>query len=346
MIPRVGSINYATRQGLGYLAKDFYDHGITSEVLIYAHPDGRETVREWYPESTRIVVGRDFSTRCRTDVAQFLSKIDVCLFFETPFDWNVLPLCKKHGVKTVLVPMYEWSLLSPPYQFDKVISPSLLDQKYFPGSPFLPVPVTDRYWRQRTTALRFLHNGGGIGAREHKGTRQLIEAIPYIQSPVSLTVRAQNGAALERILKDNPRSHADRRVTWEFGERSYETLWDDHDVLIAPEKFNGLSLPLQEAFAAGMLVMTTDRFPTNTWLPKGPLIPVASTQTVQVMGGHNRIEESVVDPVEIARCIDAWHGADIVEFSKVGKEFATRYNWRNLKPMWSREIASVLEIQP
>lgn len=343
MIPRIGQIVYASEQGLGRLGKSFYDAGIVSEVLIYAHPDGRETRREWYPESTSMVHGRDFATRCRTDVAHFLSKIDVCLFFETPFDWNVLPLCKKHGVKTVLVPMYEWSLLNPPYSFDKVICPSLLDQQYFPGAPFLPIPVEPKFWKPRTKALRFLHNGGGIGSREHKGTRQLIESIPYVQSPISLTIRAQNGAALERILAANPAARSDRRVTWEFGERLYETLWDDHDVLIAPEKFNGLSLPLQEGFAAGMMVMTTDRFPMNTWLPKGSLIPVASTQTVQVMGGHNRIEESIVDPVEIARCIDSWHGADIAEFSQAGKDFGERYNWKNLKPFWAREIASVLE---
>lgn len=343
MIPKIGAVGYCTRQGLGYLMKDFYDHGITSEVLIYTHPDGREMVRGWYPESTKVVQGRDFARRCRADVKEFLAKIDICLFFETPFDWNILPLCKHHAVKTVLVPMYEWSLINQPYPFDKVICPSLLDQRYFPGAPFLPIPVDPKFWKLRTKALRFLHNGGGIGAREHKGTRQLIEAIPYVQSPISLTVRAQNGAALERILAANPAARSDRRVTWEFGERPYESLWDDHDVLIAPEKFNGLSLPLQEAYAAGMLVMTTDRFPMNTWLPKGPLIPVTSTQTVQVMGGHNRIEESIVDPVEIARCIDRWYGADIAEFSQVGKDFGERYNWKNLKPFWAQEIASVLE---
>jgi len=346
MIPRIGQIVYATEQGLGRLGKSFYDAGIASEVLIYQHPDGRETQRQWYPDGTAVVSGPTFSAKHRLEVAQFLSNIDVCLFFETPFDWNVLPLCAKYKVKTVLVPMYEWSLMNPPYQFDKVICPSLLDQQYFPGAPFIPIPVEPKFWKLRTKALRFLHNGGGIGAREHKGTRQLVEAIPYIQSPVNLTIRAQNGKALERILAANPRSRADRRVTWEFGERSYETLWDDYDVLIAPEKFNGLSLPLQEAFAAGMLVVTTDRFPMNTWLPKGPLIPVASKQTVQVQGGHNLIEESVVDPVEIARCIDQWHGQDIAEFSKAGRDFGDRYNWGKLRPYWVKEIASALETKP
>ena len=39
-------------------------------------------------------------------------------------------------------------------------------------------------------------------------------------------------------------------------------------MFVFPEKFNGLSLPLQEARAAGMLVLATDRFPMNTWLPR------------------------------------------------------------------------------
>jgi len=32
-----GAIVLATDQGLGYLAKDFYDNGIINKVLIYKH---------------------------------------------------------------------------------------------------------------------------------------------------------------------------------------------------------------------------------------------------------------------------------------------------------------------
>lgn len=337
MTIRCGSVCYASSQGLGQLAKSFFDAGIIAEAVIYEHPNGRETHRDWYPAGTPVVAGRDFATRHRATIDRLLDRIDVLLCFETPFDWNLLPAAKAAGVRTVLVPMYEWSLLDPPHAFDKFVCPSKLDQHYFPGAPFVPVPVDGSRWAPRTRARRFLHNAGGIGSREHKGTRQLIEAVPFIRSPVELTIRAQS-KALARIVADNPGVRDDPRVTVEIGERDYGTLWDGFDVLVAPEKFNGLSLPLQEAFAAGMMVMTTDRFPMNDWLPRGPLIPVADVQTVQVMGGHNRIEESAVEPVAIARCIDDWYDADIAAFSEAGRRYADANSWDALKPKWMEAL--------
>lgn len=341
MIPTIGCVGYATEQGLGRLAKDFYDHGVIQSMLIYDHPDGRRTQTEWYPSGTPRVSGRDWATnpRHRETVAQFVESVGIVLFFETPFDWNILPVLRKRNKRAVLVPMYEWTLLNPPYSFDKIICPSKLDQRYFPGAPYLPIPVASDRWKLRKRALRFLHNGGGIGSREHKGTRQLIEAIPFVKSPIEITIRAQNGAALQRIVNDNPASKSDPRVKWEFGEVPYDNLWDDHDVLVQPEKYNGLSLPLQEAFAAGMVVMTTDRFPMNDWLPRAPLIPVESTQQVQAARGHNWIEESIVNPREIARVIDLFYGEDVEDLSRAGAVYASRYNWGHLKELWVREIA-------
>ena len=91
-------------------------------------------------------------------------------------------------------------------------------------------------------------------------------------------------------------------------------------------------MPLQEALAAGMVVMSTDRYPMNTWLPKSPLIPVESTHKVRVAGPYNEIEECVVNPVTIAATIDAWIGRDISGLSSACLAWAHHHSWEVLGP--------------
>lgn len=330
---RVGAVGYSASQGLGHLLKDFYDNRIVRDVIIYEHPNGRPTHKEWYPSGTPVVRGRRFVSENRGLFDAWFTGIDVLLCFETPHDWELVKFAKDRGIKTVLMPMYEWSLIKPPYQFDAYLCPSLLDVKYFPTGQFIPVPAPSGTWKKRTKALRFLHNAGHVGSREHKGTRELIRAMKHVESPTILTIRCQNVKAYGKLLEEESGedlSHIHFVVT----ELPREKLHADFDVYVAPEKFNGLSLPLQEAYAAGMFVMTTDRFPMNTWLPKAGLIPYSATRSAQVMGGHNVIEECVVEPERIAEEIDRWYGQDITEFSEMGRQWAEENSWTALKPRY------------
>ncbi len=353
---RIGSIAYATRQGLGHLAKSFYDAGVIDEVAVFRHSH-YPTHMDWYPPGT-LEIGHDrrkgkLDFAGQPGVDAFLKRVDVVVFWETPWDWEFPYYCKSLGVKTVLVPMHEWCPRKPLHWFDKVICPSPLDLDYFSaGSAFnkennlsypcvyIPVPVRTDLWQQRTRARRFLHNAGHIGHREHKGTRQLLEAVKHIKSDFRLTVRAQDYAGLRVILRDCREVQVDRRVTIDFQERPYEELWNDHDVYIAPEKFNGLSLPLQEARAAGLLVMTTDRYPHNTWLPRQPLIPVLRYERARVASSYLEFDEAIVDPKDVAAKIDEWFDRDISDYSHSGKTWAIANSWSVLKGPWREEIES------
>lgn len=335
---RVGTICYATEQGLGYLAHSFYKAGVITDALLFKHGSYQNHL-EWYPPWTIMLERRPFAGRV---LDHFLTGIDVMLFFETPFDWEVLKICKERGIKTAIMPMYEWWPENPPYVPDLFLCPSRLDQDYFPGHPFIPVPVRNDLWERRTTALKFLHNAGHIGFRGHKGTLELLHAVKHVKSPFSLTVRAQDTAGLGKLLDQVPGIVDDERVTIEFGALDYEKLWADHDVLIAPEKFNGLSLPLAEARAAGMFVMTTDRYPMNTWLPKEGLIPVTAVHKTRVAGPYREIDECEVDPVDIARVIDGWFNWDIGAYSLSGKEWANQNSWDVLKPQYIDALEALL----
>ncbi len=119
-----------------------------------------------------------------------------------------------------------------------------------------------------------------------------------------------------------------------------DELYSTGDVFIFPEKFNGLSLPLQEACAAGMLVMATDRFPMNTWLPNDPLIPIRGERIIQISGRLRAFKEAMIDPKDIAATIDRWYGEDISSFSESGREWAMRNSWQVLGPKYKELLES------
>jgi hypothetical protein len=335
---RVGSLVYATEQGLGMLGKSFYDAGVINDVMIVNHPSRSIQRPDWYPADTPTVSRRSAKG---PEVDKFLAKINVLLQFETAFDWTLLNRCRQRGVKTVLIPMYEWYPTKPPAQFDYFINPSLLDQEYFPHGTFIPIPVTGIPWNQRTRARKFVHNAGHIGSREHKGTFEVLRSTRFLKSDAQLTVRSQQDGKLRKLIVS---SEADpSRVTIETGGQPYETLWTGYDAMVVPEKYNGLSLPLQEARAAGMLVMASDRFPANTWLPKEPLIPVQEYRRAQTQAGHLMFDEACVNSAVIANKIDEWYDKDITEYSLSGKQWADDHSWDRLKSRYTDVLERVCQ---
>lgn len=347
---RIGAIGYATEQGLGHLMKWFYDNGVTTDPVIFTH-NKHQNHFDWYPAHTPRLFPRQSFGSNKT-VSDLVDQVQVFLFFETPFDWSFISLCRQRGVKTVLVPMYEWTPREWPVKPDAVFCPSKLDQDYFQAefptaSPYLPIPVDHTTWQYRTCARRWLHNAGNIGHREHKGTRQLLEAVPYVKSSEwRLTVRAQDSKALQSILEGCPEAATDKRVTIENHPIPYANLFNNYDVYIAPEKFNGLSLPLREAYAAGLLVQTTDRYPHNTWLSRPPLIHVSKYQCACISRNYREFYEAIVDPKDIAAKIDSLIGSDISGYSIQARQWANDNSWEKLKPVWLEEFKAVVEGKP
>lgn len=352
---RVGTVCYAHNRGLGYLAKAFYDHGLVTDVFVIRHPNipHRE---DWYPGKPRTPIGRP-------DVAAlkaFCAEQDVMFFWETPFVWELVEHCCDVGVKTVLSPMYECFPKAHHHPFDLYVCPSLLDMEYFAEGGtfaggtrpdwfgtqgvyhdgcfggqalFLPIPV-EQPWKLRTEARHFVHNGGYLGMRGREGTTLLIDALKYVKSDLKLTIRVQENVKepwLSRA-KSNP------RVTYVAETVPYEELYATADVAVAPQKFNGCSLPLQEAFASGLCVCSTDRFPMNTWLPRGPLIPVAGYQRAAIGGAYLEFDEAQLDPRAIAATLDRLYGTCIESYSLEGRRWAEANSWAVLGPQYREAL--------
>lgn len=317
---RVGSVVYSTDQGLGILAKSFWDNGVLTDVTVQKHKHHRNYL-DRYPGAK---VASHHANR------ELCDRVDVMLFFETPFDWGLIEYCRHRGVRTALMLMHECTPAELPARPDLFLAPSALEAKEFPGSKFLPVPV-EAPWRMRKECRTYVHNAGHGGLKGRNGTQLLLEAMRHVRSPLKLIVRSQKPLAV----------HCDdERVELRIGTADYSSLWDEGDCFVFPEKFNGLSLPLQEARAAGMLVMATARFPNWEYLPYSLLIPSRGSARSRIGPAYREFDEAVVDPSDIAATMDKFYGKDIAEYSCDGLDWAASMSWQKLKPLYLEALCA------
>lgn len=337
---RVGSLVYATDQGLGILAKSFFDAGVVTDVMVVRH--GRHPTHDfWYPGAEQITSLRDPQQVQRAK--RFCESMDVMLFFETPFLWELLPHAKRKGVKTVVCPMYECAhenLRCPEYKPDLFLCPSLLDLDYFPNGVFIPVPVQVP-WKLRERAEVFVSNVGHGGLKGRNGFHELIAALELVKSPAKFIIRSQIEYEV-KLFKSRVQKVGNVTLDYRVGTQPYETLYEEGQIFVFPESNNGLSLPLQEARAAGMLVMCGNRHPMNKWLPTAPMIPVDHYRKERIGPPYPLYDRACYDPKTIAATVDAWYGADLTEYSLSGRAWAEAHSWGALKPRYMEALTNLV----
>jgi len=330
---KIGSIIFATQSGLGILAKDFYDNGIITDVLVVEH--GKYDNMDWYKDSY-VIKNHTVTNDDKNIIFDFVKNVDCLFLFETNFFPEILEAAKQYNKKIILMPMYESSIF--PILADLYLCPSILDSDYYrymyPDHHIdtITVPVNSNIkWKQRTTARKFIHNAGNGSFNDRNGTNIILEAMKYVKSPIELTIRSQTN--IENTISDS-------RIKINTGTVSYKNLWTDGDVFIFPERFNALSLPIQEAFSSGLLVMSGNRYPINTWLPNLPLI----TPNKYIIEQNNNIQykSAIYDPKTVAEFIDNWYGKNIETHSNIGKQWGQQNSWKQLKSKYINKIIEVI----
>ena len=313
---RIGIIGFASNSGLGTLSWEFARHLLPERVLLaktrYAEFPHR------FPKSRRGLTAEN--------VEWLLSGIDVLLMFETPGgDWDVLRLAKKRGVRTVMIPMFECMPVPWPALPDLVICPSKLDLKIFRDELsckvlYVPVPVDRERVRfhQRSRALVFEHHAGHGGLYGRNGTHELLAAVPMLKSDARILIYTQRAIEF---------SHPKVEVRVGNYEHYWE-LWGKGDVFVFPHKFDGLSLPIQEALSSGMPVLSTAIAPFVGWLPNEWMFPAVERTEMRVF--QRFVDVAVVDPADVARKIDEWHDRDITADSALANRLAAKLDWRRL----------------
>lgn len=392
---RVGTINYCCQSGLGILTKAFWDHGIVNQMFIIEHsrhPTEWQWYPQTTPhcpidqldqnsrDLRQFVSGLDvllcFETPFYWPIVDYARKNGVKTVCVPMYE------CSLQNPPALFDEYWCPSMLDLRYFSDTperiggadTVEPFSTTFRYQGAfSTFTPVPVKVE-WQQRTEAKVFIHNAGHGGLKGRNGTKELVEALKYIKTSPTIVINSQSpideqvigpgilpGAKDLRAERDcNGNRKYDLKlndvsVTLQIGTRSDNLLYSEGDVFIFPEKFNGLSLPLQEARAAGMLVMATSRYPMTTWLPStvpirtwkmesyvgeeiteclDPLIPTVTTVKNRIGPPYMEFDEAVIDPRAIAAKIDEWYGRDLTNYSLSGKEWAESMSWEKLGPKY------------
>lgn len=246
-----------------------------------------------------------------------LEGIKTLIIMETPFQ-KLLERCKEAGIKTILQVNYEflpeklrvepnlyWCSTSKNYEAvksNKVLLPFPVDTSKIP-------------FRLREKANVFVHNAGTLGMGGANGTQELLDAIPLVKSDVKFLIRSQL-----------PIKISNRRVDLRIGSvPNYWEMWNEGDVFVQPHKFRAMSLPIQEAMASGMPVLTTNIKPFNEMCHfTFPFKEVRREMISRMVDYHT------LDPKEIAKAIDDMAGKDISKESKEARAWATKNNWQSL----------------
>lgn len=320
MKPRLGLIARADNSGLGTMSVEWARHFPETKVLVMkpgtyaAFPDRFPNARITHKVSD-------------ADMEWLLDDIDVLVAFETPYDWRALQLAAKRGVRTVLVPMYECMPQRWPCLPDLILCPSRLDFDIFKAEfgkktrvEHLPWPVNRKKvpFRLRGTARVFEHHAGHGGMAGRNGTAELLAAIPMIKSDAKVVIYSQRSLSFEHP-----------KLTLKVGNfQDYWDIWGGGDVFIFPHKFDGLSLPIQEALSSGLPVLTTAIYPFTGWLPDDWLIdPV---ERLQARLADRMVDIALTEPAAIAAKIDQWYGRSLAEDSRAANRLAEAISWKIL----------------
>lgn len=336
---RLGIVARCDNSGLGVMAFDFFRNFIVEKVLTVSGSYQNYYDRfEGYGGTQQIICAQHTPTI--EEIENFLKDLDVVVAFETPYNWNLFTIAREKGVKTVLIPMYEWTPPKDqmPSEPDLYLCPSELDMKEIDGNKELihtPINLDLIPYRERTEAKTFVFNNGHGGFGGRNSLVEFLQAIQFVKSDVKFIIRSQ--VDFEPIN--------DSRVSVFDGDLPYEDLWKDGDICVHIHKFDGLSLPLNEAMAAGMPILGLNIFPHNTFLPKETLIEPEAIGKVQLA---RKTDSAVISPLKIAEKIDEIAGMPsekIIELSKRSRAIAEGWSWKEQKGKFIIAIQNLCQKQ-
>jgi glycosyltransferase involved in cell wall biosynthesis len=329
---KLGIIARAEDRGLGIQTWEACRHLNPERVLLVIPPWDRDRQHpdryndfdtltvEWLP---------GYRLNERT-TRSWLSGLDAVYTAETVYDLNLPSWAKEARCKVVVhgnpemthrrikrTPVTWWAPTS--WQLDSLPE----------GARVVPMPVaTDRTTtRSPSDRIRFLHVVGRQAEGDRAGTKVVASAVRHLHAPAVVKIRGLD--AMPPVRSHSSKVDVDWRINT---EPNYWDLYRDVDVLIAPRRYGGLSLPTQEALAAGIPVVMTDCPPNDTW--PGPRIPVHHSKPFDCMGG--RFDSYEADPEALAAVMTdlATHPATVAELSAEASKWAEANSWEALTPLW------------
>jgi len=327
---KVALLSYTnTTSGVGVLA-----HGLTKWLPADSFLSIRSSKGQdhWIEQQTNITAPRP--PLLETFLRRY--KPDVLLSVETMFDNGhyVHDTCSRRRIRTATVIMHE-SYNPGRTQVGLYICPTCIayDRVDVPNKAYFefPIEIEPFPFTLRTQARQFLHVMGHGAMYNRRQTRETVAGFLEANLPdTTLTVHCLQDWRAEYGRREDPRVTYRRQL---FPNRS--DVYTGFDVLIQPSSYEGFGLPILEAQACGMPVITTDAAPMNEHiLDVEALIPVDKVIRLETRGAcptRVNCDQHLVTTEGVAYTISQLAAGDIPALSARARIYAVSRAWTEAK---------------
>ena len=272
---------------------------------------------------------------------------DILLSVETMFDNGhyVHDTCAARRIRTATIIMHE-SYNPGRTHLGLYICPTCIayDRVDVPNKAYFefPIEIEPFTFTLRTQAKRFLHVMGHGAMYNRRQTREAVAGFIAANLPgTTLTVHCLQDWRAEYGRQEDPRVTYRRQL---FPNRA--DVYSGFDVLIQPSSYEGFGLPILEAQACGMPVITTDAQPMNEHiLDDEALIPVDKVVRLETRGAcptRVNCDQHLVTTAGVAAAIRRMSTGDIGAKSAQAHIYALSRSWTEAHAVELRALLAAI----
>jgi len=338
-VTRLGIIARCDEGGLGAQTWEYARHLSPDVVLLLAVEPNRG---EFRPErfqglAPQLLAAAYPSRPGSSDSAwrMLAESCDVILTAETAYHAELPQLCAEAGTRLLIhanPELWEYPRGPGSLPITAWAPTSWMVDRLPEATPVVPMPV-DRErcaWRPVDEVRRLLFVGGPA-MLDRNGQQLLRQAVPQCRTAFELLVSGSDAP------DESVQFNGQITVRGTPSVRDYWRLYDDVDALVLPRRYGGLSLPMQEAAACGLPVISLDVPPQREWLAPGLACPTTSARSALMRGGHFPVFQA--RPKDLAYTIDRLvAGETLEEGLQASEEQAAHLDWAEWEGRWTAAL--------
>jgi hypothetical protein len=340
---RAGVIVRAEARGLGIQTRAVAD-ALPADRVLYVEPQPAS-----WPQHSELfahhkvmhVFWRRGQLHPEREVRRWLKGLDVVYTAESAYDPRLPVWCSAAGCALVRHANPEQLAPDEVDGYTTWWSATPWRLEHMPaGTRVVPMPVDrpaefDPGFDEPRRPVRFVHSMGHFAQDDRAGTQIVAHAVKLLRSPCQLVVFCQDRRP------QSPFKVAGKGVEVVVRAGGVADRWDQFrgaDVLVLPRRYGGLSLPSQEAMAAGLALVMPDVSPNEVW--PGPKIPTRRAWSSRMRCGPVDLHDA--DPVGLAEIMARLveDRAELDKWKAESRAWAEANTWEALRPLWLDELES------
>lgn len=249
---RIGVIGRADPTGLGSMTVDFC-RNVAVDCAIIVRRDNRGATDSSQISGCYIREVSEIDAKYTVDTLQDFG-CDVLVGFETFYSHDIVPECARHGIKTVMFPMWE---CSPPElaACDLLVAVTDTDKKRFPNAVRMDWPMEAFFSTAGVPPINFVCNGGSLGLNNRNNFDAAVKAVwkrALDNTNARLIISCRDVNYATELAGKHP------CIGVRVPAKNRSAMYSDADVIIHLQAFDGLSLPQLEAAASGIPMIVMD----------------------------------------------------------------------------------------